>query len=63
MRGFDQSIKDLIVNMLNPLIFSDKTASTQGDRTNWRQSMNGPFNDDYREVTCTEIETLEKNEA
>jgi len=34
-----------------------KTAGTSGDNPNWKQSIHGPFADEYLEETCTEVET------
>ena len=50
----------LMVILVSSLFLKDKVSSRKMSNPNWRQSMNGPFADEYWNSACKDIETLEE---
>ena len=57
---FAGSVEALDINGFNLLILLANISNTSHDTPARKQSMYGRVADEYREASCTEVETLEK---
>ena len=60
---YEGTTEYLILNYLHPLFLKAKADASQQDNPNWRQAMDGQFDDEYQEAAIIGIETLKSMSA
>ena len=56
---YEGTTKEIIVNCFHPLFLNAHAEASKEDNPNWNQAMNGACANEYWQVMCTELETLE----
>ena len=57
--GYGDTTNNFIVNWVHPLLLKDHYEYIKEYKPKWNQAMNCPFEDEYWQAECTELENLE----